>query len=1024
MPTMLKRSPQNPQLSRNSIRLNNVLSSSFLCCLQRLSTRRETALFLACTDYRDCEITYITMAEPPSLSLPNDFILSRLLLVLDLDAAELVCCVSTFQSNLYIGTSTGNLLHYLLFDDADDYMLILKVPVNPGEQHSVQKMLVLPDALLCLALANRVIHPFSLPELSPCHIGKVKDASEMSELTQVDNPKVKNKHDKIIVYTTSKIRVVQFLPDRIKLLRDINYSGAIVGYSSAAGSLANYSNICLVANSKNYDVVDLQLTRRIFLFDYNIELVQNVKPHIVPYSARDKPNSQEEYMLTVSSDASDSMAMFINVFGEVTRGTLTWLENGYPTNGIAIEWPFVFGLFTTPLKEQVNLIFSSLESLDIAFSQDLQLAEFGVTTPDELQILDLKSELKVVNKKLLDLFSPVDAHGKTVTVGQKHYFTTRSVLLADRTFFFLHRDENLITVYDRLTTSVEETENASGLADLISEVESVLNFKQFTDTISLLLLLTMGKGPESKKLFLEIGSNYDRFDPRLCLLLYDDCSFDLGDDFIVEDGLLRLTKKLRKFSPKKDLRTWMIDEVYSNRKRFPHAIWQYFRTLRFKMCKTAPAAISLIDQERGEWLDELYKNDEIIKYFKAENMNLSLLHLYKIEQEKSINENGKEIIDLALELLRSENIQELLIELGQTEKDLIKLVFFQIMSITDADEYNKKLLELLKLRSDEGLELLRENKGGRHKATHHHILKELSKTHSLNSNFLSLKIEYIELNFMEIIEEKRAVDYELLEELLAELLQYLSSDTALIEVEMANLEILISTFKIDSNIGGWPKLSLVDFLHVHSARSECKELAMAYLKIYELLVVKSLHEGDNFTWPGLEQKAFAYLQNGFSTEKVEDLICYMLEEEHDYCVAEQLCIYPAMPLPRKLVYFEAIRSDFAEQLPYDRPRVAENLKRVISYYLQMEDSKFRFTAVSHVVDSFGDAYFTMEELLDVLPDDMPLSYVYQYFSRNVVQLEKQKYFASTVKTMTKLDAKFTQEVAMDFERTYGLLEKK
>lgn len=961
----------------------------------------------------------------PNLDLPNGFLLSRFPLSLELGPAETVCCIATFESNLYVGTSTGNLLHYLLFDDADDYMLILKIPVNSGENHPVEKMLVLPDALLCLALANRVIHAFSLPELSPCHIGKVRDVTEMSELTQVDNPKVKNKHDKIIVYTTSKIRVVQFLPDRIKLLKDINYSGAIIGYSSAAGTLANYSNICLVANSKNYDVVDLQQTRRISLFDYNADLVQNVKPHIVPFTAKDKPKLEEEYMLTISSDASTSMAMFINAFGEITRGTITWLEEGYPTNGIAIEWPFVIGLFTTPLEKKLRLTFSSLESFEVAYSQGLKLADFGVTEPEKLQILELKSDLKVVNRRLLDLLSPVNASGAPASMGQKYYSTTKSVFLADNTFFFLHKDEELLTAYDRLMKAVEEAKDVSYLAEISGEIESVSNFKHFADTISLLLLLTIGKESESKATFLNLREEDDRFDPRLFLLLYNGFSADSWDDFTMEDGLFRLIKKLRTFSPNEEFKTWIIDEVYSNKESFNQTIWLYFRILKYKMCTTVPATISLINTEEDEWISEAYKNEELIEHFKSESMKLPLLQVYKIEQKNGMDKRGTEIIDLTLELLRMEDIQMQLEEIGEEEKDLVELAFFQLKNFTsDADEYTKKLLELLKLRPDQGLELLRQNKGGKHKATHHFILKELSKTHSLNTNFSSLKIEYIELNFMESVNEKGSVDYELLEELLNELLQYLSSNTTLLEVELANLEILTSTFKIDSNSGGWPKLSLVDFLHVHGRRSECKNLAMVYLKMYELLVVKLLHDKEEFNWQGWEHKAFAYLQKGFSTESNEELISYMLEEENDYCVAERLCIYPGMPLPKQTIYFEAIRSEFEETIPNDKVQTKENLKRVLGYYLQAQDSAFRFTAVSHMVDCYGDGFFTMEEVLEMLPEDIPLRLVSQYFARIVVETENKKAFASMAKTMTKLDARFTKQVALDFEHTYsGAFEK-
>lgn len=962
--------------------------------------------------------------DAATFDLPNGFLLSRFLPQLDLESLEYVCSVATFDLNLYVGTSKGNILHYLLFDDADDYMLILKIPVNLGETSKVKKILALPDALLCLALANRVIHAFSLPELSPCHIGKVKDVTEMSELTQVDSPKVKNKHDKIIAYTASKIRVVQFLADRIKLLKDINYSGAIIGHSSAAGTLANYSNICLVANSKNYDVVDLQQTRRISLFDFNVDAVQNIKPHIVPFTAKDKSKLEEEYLLTISSDASTSMAMFVNAFGEVTRGTITWLQNGYPTNGIAVAWPFVIAIFSTPEDDKLKLIFSSLESFEVVYNQELHLADFDVAQLKELCLSELRSELRVVNKELLNLLCRVDASGNPVE-SRKLYSCSRSIFFAGNKLFFLHQIEPVLKAYYGLTERLNKAKTLDELDYLFEEFERVSNYKDFTEKVSMLLMLACGKISLLKELISGLRGVENSFDPRLFLLLYDGFSYGSWDDFHLERGILDLLGDLKNFGPQEEFKTWLIDEVYLNKKAFKDTIWLSFRILKYKTSANETEALKLINAEKDEWGAEKYNNESIEQHFKDAKMDYALLELYKIEQKNGMKYRGEKIINLILKLLKREDLLEKLKETGQAELDFIKLAFFQLRdNVTDADVYTIKLLELLKIRPDEGLSLLKENKGGRHKATHHYILKELSKTHSLNSSFTALKIEYIELTFMESIKVKEKIDYELLEELLRELLRFLSANVSALEGELANLEILISAFRIDSNNGDWPKLSLIDFLRVHGRRSECKEVVMIYLKIYELLVAKKLHTSEEISLQEISHPAFAYLVKAFSAGRNIDLILYMLQEENDYCVAEALCVSPGMPFPKQTVYFETIRGKFDARISIDRDEVKSSLNRVLEYYLQTQDTDFRFTAISHVVETFGDEYFTMAEVLEMLPQDVPLRCVKQYFARRIVDTENKKVFASTLKMMTKQDAKFTREVAREFERTYSdLLDK-
>ncbi|EEQ38144.1 hypothetical protein CLUG_02267 [Clavispora lusitaniae ATCC 42720] len=964
--------------------------------------------------------------DAPQINLPNGYLISRLSPDLELDPSESVCCVSAFESNLYVGTSHGNLLHYFLFEDADQHMLLSKLPVNAEEQKPVEKLLLLPDIQLCLALANRVIHAFSLPELSPCHIGKVKDVNEMSRLTQVDNPKVKNKYDKIIAYTPSKIRVVQFLPDKVKLLRDINYSGAVMGFSSAAGTSANYSNICLAANEKNYDVVDLQQTRRISLFDYNPENIQNIKPHIVPFEAKDKPKIEEEYLLAIASDASTSMAMFINAFGDVTRGTLTWVGEGNPTNGLAIEWPYVIGLFSGADGDKLKLNFSSLKTLEVVFSEFLDLESFfGLAHNETLHLAELEYVLDVVNREvsgLLSLNSPSDNH---VIQDKKYYSSSRSIFFSEKSVFYLHQLDSFLPLYEKVMRTVEEAESAEDMNDLLNEVESFSHYKDVSQKTYTLLLLTTGKIEELKEYISGMKNNETDFDIRILLLVYPEFPDDdeSWESFKIEKAILEITNKLGKFSLEDDFKTWLIDTAYSNKEMSQN--WQYFRFLKYKGCAKDSEVASLIDSEKSEWAGDNNENEKLITYYKKENRLLSLLHLYRAEQEAGIkaNERAREIIDVILHLLAEEDLATKLDENNQSESELIRLAFFQLRNnITDSDEYTKKLLELLKLRPDEGLELLKENKGGSHESTHHFILKELSKTHTLDHKFSYLKIEYIEQSFLECITEKSEIDYEILDELLHELLNYIATRVDSFQQELEDLKMTISQFKRDVNLSDseWPKLSLMEYFHIHSGKGDSNELSKVYLKVYELLVVKRLHKSPLPSLDMLDDEVFSYLKRSFGSESSEDLISYLLEEHHDCSTAEWFCIYNIMPLPRKLIYTEQIREDLIRQYhKLDTQQVRENLNTIFQYYLHVEDFAARSSLLAHMVNRFGYEYFTMEEVLQILPEDLPLSYVRQYLARHVVATEKQKNHFSMVKILTKSEAKFTHEVCQDFEKTYN-----
>lgn len=310
-----------------------------------------------------------------------------------------ISAVSTYQSNLYIGTSSGRLLHFHLFDDAQEYILIGELEVS---NHEIKKLLILTNVGRVLVLAGTVTTVYTLPELTPCHIGKVRDVRDILTLSRAINPTrakgnqrsseapgsssrdtrlAQTTDDKVIFFTSTKIRILQVSKEGFKLLKDINYAGAVRGISTMSTMSSNYSNLVLLANNRNYDIIDVKGERKIPLFEYcgqaksrnSDKKIQNptnsenadpdsisIPPFIIPYLAKDK--NQEEYLLTIESGDETSMAMFINSLGDVTRGTISWMGEGYPSGGVVVVWPYVFGAFV--VGEVRSLVVSSLETLE------------------------------------------------------------------------------------------------------------------------------------------------------------------------------------------------------------------------------------------------------------------------------------------------------------------------------------------------------------------------------------------------------------------------------------------------------------------------------------------------------------------------------------------------------------------------------------------------------------------------------------------------------------------------------------
>lgn len=974
------------------------------------------------------------MAESPptspklqsELSLPNNYALQKLPLEISLDSDESISCISSFKSNLYVGTTLGQILHYFIFDDAEDYILILQLEIL-SERKSVEKFLILPDIEMILVLSNKVIYSYTLPELLPCHIGKIKDAVDVSQLLQVKNPKIKNKHDKIIVFTPLKIRVLQLLPDTVKLLRDIPYNNAQLGFSSAAGTLANYSNICLVANDKNYDVVDLQQTRRISLFEYNPGQLEGVAPHIVPFYAQD--SNKEEYMLTICSDETNSMAMFMNSLGDVTRGTLVWAGAGYPKGGVAIEWPHIIGLFEA--ENETKLAFSSLELLDTRFSVEfsdfslnfLEQEEFGSTN-----LVKLEEGISLTDLVLLDLLTPIRLDGLTVP-GHKKQFLKLSILFTGKqSVFCLFQPSNVVNVLGKIVIAVEEG-SEDQFDELFLKLEELELSENLIQNIRIVSWLVLGKFEKVKEF---IGGEKPDTEVDPLLILLRDEAFPDQDEIWTELHAERVLMQILKVENDKkmdpEFKMWFLKHVHSNKEAYSEHTWHYIRKLLYEDLKNIEQSLTLAESEKSSWQDQSEDSEKLLKSISVRRDYLLVLTILEYQQEQEGTEKiAREIIDLSLSILLGAEIPENykldqnILRSGPISKDLVALVFFQLRNhIHNSEEYTKKLLELLKLFPDQGLELLQKNKGGEHQQTHRFILQELSSTHNIDK-FALLKIEYLEQNFLEQLKKPEELDLELLNELYEELLQFLESNLGRFSDEMENLNILRSTFRIEVDLSdpNWPKLSWIEFLSLYGRKSESQELVDLYLKLYELLLLRSIF-GQEQRPITIKNEAFQYLSRCFDP-KNESLISY-LHEFGDFAALEWVAVYGKMPIPRKTSYLENAEESILQRYQ-KRPReeTSADVHLILHLYLENPDHRARNHLVAHLVDHFRD-YFDISFLLKELPADFPVIYIQKYLTLVIVELDYRKSDTVMRKALSKHDAKSSKEAHQYFQKLVETLE--
>lgn len=985
------------------------------------------------------EISNTTPLESPTTQLlPLGWSLQNLGLELPLAESETIVCISAYEANLYIGTSHGQLLHLYIFDDADLYMLILQISVIDSKD-KVAKILPVPDAAMCLVLAGKTVHSYTLPELTPCRIGKIKDAEDMLLLSVGKLPTAKNKSDKVIVYTPAKLRVVQLFPTGLKLLRDINYIGATLGLSSATGTLAHYSNICLVASEKRYDVVDMQQARKIPLFDYNPASEPGVSPYIVPYMAQDMALSREEYLLAVCTDPTSSMAMFINSDGDVTRGTLTWMDLGYPYTGISVDWPYVVGVFLNGPDLAQKIVFSSLESLEIVCELE-HSSVLGMSNllPGSLAVVNSGKEIKVADFELLRLRSSISCISRKPVSPQKQLTVSKTVFSNGRLLFCLQKtsqlEKELLELLKGLEKPAKLAETLTHGIEFFSESPSN---DPFLYSCFLVLLLLKGKFSLLQKIILEANSQGQRLDPRLLMIF----CLDIGEfngtlwvDFHAEAVFFDIRDRILDAHIKQNqiFYKWLIREVYAQGEYYDEVIRTGFRSLFYtETCTKLTEVLEAIDQETAHWLGQNATNDNLVAYFEDKQMYFVLLHIYNIKQTAGnpFDNWPLKIIDLSLDLLAetkldpSTEITQIddVFTVGTYKFNLPKMVFHELREhVEDETVYTKKLLRLLQLRPDNGLALLKTAKGNKHVSTHKFILDELSKSYKFDSKFSLLKIEYTEQSFLEISKTRGEIDFTTGGELLADYADYLNQDD--LQMEYENLSILYLTYQLENDLKDplWPKVTWIEYLHLHYRKGECEEFFEIYLKVYELMVLHAMSDRRPKLRLESTKDAVCFLNWVFDESADRE---YRLREIKDYSTAEWLVFYTHPPVPRSTFILKYLQGqDFLEFRKQPREIAAAGLKCLIEFYLELQDPTARNSSVMHAVNVYGCQHLSIDEMLQILPQDFPLMYVEKYFAAKVLELEKKRSDVQLKKALSRANGKLHKAVLKDFQTTQNRFE--
>ena len=189
------------------------------------------------------------------------------------DGEAHITCVDTWNGNVYIGTSAGEVLHYVSIppdpsDSSGQPSYIFATKLEPpfttkqeGSEAGVKQILLLPDAGKACILCNATLTFYTLPELSPAFGGQIKQSSCTwvggLDANQNGEEKDSSGGTVIVISLKQRLRLIRIGKDARKI-RDIELGGV--------SAIQRRGDLACVADGNTYALLDVVNQRKNDLF--------------------------------------------------------------------------------------------------------------------------------------------------------------------------------------------------------------------------------------------------------------------------------------------------------------------------------------------------------------------------------------------------------------------------------------------------------------------------------------------------------------------------------------------------------------------------------------------------------------------------------------------------------------------------------------------------------------------------------------------------------------------------------------
>lgn len=205
------------------------------------------------------------------------------------DSNVYITCVDAWNGNLYIGTSAGELLHFVSIppDPSDEsgqptWIIAsrLQPPFNTVQEppdNGVKQILILPNAGKACVLCNGTLTFYTLPELSPAFGGKIKQAGctwvgGLDRNEELEEPDTMANGSIIVISLKQRLRLIR-IGEEARKLRDIELGGV--------GAIQRRGDLACVADATSYSLIDVVNQRKNDLFPIS----SMVEPETTPSPA-------------------------------------------------------------------------------------------------------------------------------------------------------------------------------------------------------------------------------------------------------------------------------------------------------------------------------------------------------------------------------------------------------------------------------------------------------------------------------------------------------------------------------------------------------------------------------------------------------------------------------------------------------------------------------------------------------------------------------------------------------------------